>query len=101
MVSAMGLDAFLTRLISELVGRSAVMDWLFLYVSVPDVLWLPGILLGIYWLWLSPREAVIGGLSLGASIGLLDFLGAQIKHLVARPRPCLSMSDRPQRQACG
>lgn len=101
MVSAMGVDAFLTRSINELAGQSSWMDWWFLHLSDPDVLWLPGILLGIYWLWLSPREAVIGGLSLGASIGLFDFLGAQIKHLVARPRPCVSMLDLHQLQACG
>ena len=75
MVSAMGVDAFLTRSINELAGQSSWMDWWFLYLSDPDVLWLPGILLGIYWLWLSPREAVIGGLSLGASIGLFGFSG--------------------------
>ena len=53
----MGVDAFLTRSINELAGQSSWMDWLFLYLSDPDVLWFPGILLGIYWLWLSPREA--------------------------------------------
>jgi membrane-associated phospholipid phosphatase len=100
-VIAMNMDAGLTQSISALAGRSSFMDWLFLFVSDPDVLWLPGILLGIYWLWLSPREAVIGGATLGASIGLLDFLGAQIKHLVARPRPCMTMSDLHQLHACG
>ena len=45
MVSAMGMDAFLTRLINELAGQSSWMDWWFLYLSDPDVLWLPGILL--------------------------------------------------------
>jgi undecaprenyl-diphosphatase len=77
------------------------MDWLFLYVSDPDVLWIPGILLGMYWLWLSSREALIGASALAASILLLDALGAQIKHLVARPRPCMSMSGLHQLQACG
>ena len=97
----MEVDAFLTRSISELAGRSSVMDWLFLYVSEPDALWLPGILLGMYWLWRSPREGLIGGSILAASIGLLDFIGAQVKHLVARPRPCMSMPDLYHLQACG
>jgi undecaprenyl-diphosphatase len=101
MVTSMSVDAFLTRSINQLAGQSSEMDWVFLYLSNPDVLWVPGILLGIYWLWLSSREAFIGGSMLGASIGLLDFLGAQIKYLVARPRPCVTMLDLHQLQACG
>ena len=101
MVIAMDVDAFLTRAISELAGQSSALDWVFLYLSDPDVLWVPGIVLGLYWLWLSPREAFIGAAMLGASIGVLDFLGAQVKHLVARPRPCMSISHLHQLQACG
>lgn len=97
----MNLDLLLTRSISELAGRSSAMDSLFLFVSDPDVLWIPGILLGAYWLWRSPREGCLGGAALAASIGFLDFLGAQLKHLVARPRPCRFMSDLHQLQACG
>jgi undecaprenyl-diphosphatase len=100
-VSAMDVDTFLTRSINEWAGQSSWMDWWFLYLSNPDVLWVPGILLGMYWLWLSSREALIGASALAASILLLDALGAQIKHLVARPRPCVSMSDLHQLQACG
>ena len=101
MVIAMDVDAFLTRAISELAGQSSALDWVFLYLSDPDVLWVPGIVLGLYWLWLSPREAFIGAAMLGASIGVLDFLGAQVKHVVARPRPCMSIADLHQLQACG
>jgi undecaprenyl-diphosphatase len=101
MVIAMDVDAFLTRAISGLAGQSSALDWVFLYLSDPDVLWVPGIVLGLYWLWLSPREAFIGAAMLSASIGVLDFLGAQVKHLVARPRPCMSISDLHQLQACG
>lgn len=97
----MEIDAFLTRVISGLAGQSPGVDWLFLQLSDPDVLWVPGILLGLYWLRLSPREAFIGAAVLSASIGLLDFVGAQLKHLVARPRPCMSISDIHHLQACG
>jgi len=97
----MDVDTFLTRSINQWAGQSSLMDWWFLYLSNPDVLWVPGILLGMYWLWLSSREALIGASALAASILLLDALGAQIKHLVARPRPCVSMSDLHQLQACG
>ena len=97
----MDIDAFLTQLISGLAGKSPGVDWLFLLLSNPDVLWVPGILLALYWLWLSAREACIGAAFLGASIGLLDFVGAQLKHLVARPRPCMSISDLHHLEACG
>src|SRR4026207_562044 len=100
-VSVMDVDTFLTRSINEWAGQSSWMDWWFLYLSNPDVLWVPGILLGMCWLWLPSREALIGASALAASILLLDALGAQIKHLVARPRPCVSMSDLHQLQACG
>jgi undecaprenyl-diphosphatase len=101
MVGAMGLDAFLTEAINALAGRWSWVDWVFLFVSDPDVLWVPGIGLGLYWLWLSPREAFIGALGLGGSIGFLDFVGAQIKHLIARPRPCMGLSELHQLEACG
>jgi undecaprenyl-diphosphatase len=88
-------------LINGLAGKHTWADWLFLTLSDPDMLWLPGILLGSYWLWRSPREALIGGPILGLSIGILDFVGAQLKYLAARPRPCVSMNDLVQLQACG
>jgi undecaprenyl-diphosphatase len=97
----MTLDLSLTRSISELAGRSPAMDWLFLFVSDPDVLWIPGMLLAAYWLWRSPREALIGGATLAAAVVLLDAAGARIKHFVARPRPCMMTSDLDQLQACG
>jgi undecaprenyl-diphosphatase len=97
----MNVDVLLSRAINEFAGQSSALDWFFLILSNPDVLWLPGILLGMYWLWLSPREAVIGGATVAGSIGVLDFVGAQIKHVVARPRPCMSIQDLHQLQACG
>ena len=98
---AMTWDVSLTRLINGLAGETSWIDGVFLTLSEPDTLWLPGIILVGYWLWRRPREAFIGGPVLAGSIGLLDFIGARIKHLVARPRPCLSMADLHQLQACG
>ncbi len=97
----MGLDESLFRAINGLAGQSAFLDWLALTLSKPGMLWAPGILLTCYWFWLSWREALLGGPLLGASIGVLDFFGAQIKHLVARPRPCMALPDINQLEACG
>ena len=97
----MNLDESLFRTINGLAGQSTSLDWLALTLSSPDTLWTPGILLSCYWLWLSWREAVIAAPVLGGLIGLLDFIGAQLKHVVARPRPCMVLSDIHQLEACG
>ena len=97
----MNWDDSLFRAINGLAEQSTSLDWLALTLSSPDTLWAPGILLSCYWLWLSWREVVIAAPVLGGMIGLLDFIGAQLKHLVARPRPCMVLSDIHQLQACG
>lgn len=97
----MSWDESLFRAINGLAGQSNLLDWLALTLSSPDTLWAPGILLTCYWLWLSWREALIAGPVLAGLIGLLDFIGAQVKHLVARPRPCVALTDLQQLQACG
>lgn len=97
----MNWDESLFRAINGLAGQSTVLDWLALTLSTPGTLWAPGILLSGYWLWLCWREALIAAPVLGGLIGLLDFVGAQVKHLVARPRPCMVLSDIHQLEACG
>jgi membrane-associated phospholipid phosphatase len=94
-------DESLFRAINGLAGQSTVLDWLALMFSSPGTLWIPGILLACYWLWLSWREAVIGAPFLGGATVLLDFIGAQLKHLVARPRPCSVLPDVHQLVGCG
>ena len=97
----MNLDESIFRVINGLAGQSPTLDWLAMTLSSPSILWVPGILLTGYWLWVSWREALIAAPLLGGSIGLLDFIGAQLKHLVARPRPCMTLSDVNQLGACG
>jgi len=94
-------DESLFRAVNGLAGRSSLLDWLALTLSSPDLLWVPGILLGAYWLWLSWQEMVIAAPLLGGVIGIADFLGARIKGLVARPRPCTALPDIHQIEACG
>jgi undecaprenyl-diphosphatase len=97
----MNWDESIFRAINGIAGQSPTLDWLAMTLSSPSTLWLPGILLTGYWLWLSWREAFIGAPLLAGSIGLLDFIGAQMKHLIARPRPCMTLSDVQQLGACG
>ncbi|WP_455243638.1 phosphatase PAP2 family protein, partial [Petrachloros mirabilis] len=97
----MSWDESLTGVINSFSGQSPMLDWLALTLSSPSMLWAPGLLLTGYWVWLSWREALIAAPVFGGAIGLLDFIGAQLKHLVARPRPCMVMPDLHQLQACG
>ena len=97
----MSWDESFFRVVNGLAGQSAWLDGLALNLSNSSLLWAPGILLAGFWLWLSRREALLAAPVLAASIGLLDFVGAWIKDLAARPRPCMALPDIQQIEACG
>ena len=97
----MSVDESLVRAINGLAGQSDWIDGLALGLSNSGLLWVPGILLTGYWLWVSWREALLGAPVLAAAIGLLDFFGARIKDFAARPRPCMALLDIHQIEACG
>jgi len=95
------LDETLFFAINGLVGRSEWMDWLMYQLGRPKFLIMPGLLALGYWMWVHKVEAAIGGPVLGASLGAGDFLGAQIKHLVERVRPCQALSGVHELAGCG
>ncbi|HEV8540401.1 MAG TPA: phosphatase PAP2 family protein [Nitrospiraceae bacterium] len=64
-------------------------------------LFLPGVLAFGYWLWLKRKEALIGAAVLGGLFLLGDLLGAQVKHLVGRIRPCHVLTGVQQLSGCG
>lgn len=97
----MNWDETLFRIINGLAGHSPALDRVALTLSDSGVLWLPGMLLALYWLWLSWREALLAAPLLAASIGILDFVGARLKDVVARPRPCMALPDIQHIEACG
>ena len=98
----MSLDESLIHAINGFAGQSAWVDGLALNLSTSSLLWVPGIVLAGFWLWLSRREALLGAPVLAATIGIADFLGARLKDLIARPRPCSSLIDIQQVEAaCG
>lgn len=98
----MNWDDSLFRAINGLAGQSALLDEFALDLSRSSLLWVPGIALSSYWLWRSRREAILGAPALAATIGIADFLGARLKDLIARPRPCMSLLDIQQVEAaCG
>jgi undecaprenyl-diphosphatase len=97
----MSWDESLFRAINGQAGRWPAVDWLALTLSSPNLLWVPGIVLGCYWLWLRRHEMLIAAPLLGGTVGLVDFLGARVKDFVARPRPCMILSDVHQIEGCG
>lgn len=98
----MSWDESFFRAINGLAGQSAWIDQWALNLSKSSLLWVPGIVLTVYWFWLSRREALLGAPALAATIGIADFLGARLKDLIARPRPCMSLLDIHQvESACG
>jgi len=98
----MSWDESLFRAVNGLAGQSAWIDQLALNLSKSSLLWIPGIVLTGYWLWLSWRVVLLRAPVLAATIGIADFLGARLKDLIARPRPCMSLLDIQQVEAaCG
>ena len=94
-------DVELFRAINGLAGQSPLIDAFMLGLGHPSNLVLPLVLVLAYWVWTDRREAVIGAVSLAALFLFSDFLGAQIKHWVARPRPCRMLESVHQLAGCG
>ena len=97
----MGLDEILFHAINGLAGRSAIVDWLMVELAKPGNLLYPGLLAAGYWLWCNWRECLLGSAILAAVVGATDALGTQLKGLVQRPRPCVTLADVHQLLGCG
>jgi undecaprenyl-diphosphatase len=87
--------------INGLAGRSPLADGAMLALGHTSSLLVPGALVFGYWLWLNWREALIGTTVLAVLILLGDQLGAQIKQIVGRARPCQVLEGIHQVVGCG
>ena len=95
------MDEALFRAINGLAARSAMADWFMLALAQWSNLILPGALVLMYWLWMDTRKAAIGSVVLAAVVLFDDFIGAQVKHLAARQRPCQVLEAVRQLTDCG
>jgi membrane-associated phospholipid phosphatase len=86
-------DESLFFAINGLAGQAPIRDQFFLHIGVFGTFYVPIALAIGYWIWIDWREAVVGGLSLACVIGLVDFLGNQVKLLVERVRPCRAFTQ--------
>ncbi len=97
----MGVDEILFRTINGVAGQSSLLDWIGVELAKPGNLLYPILLATAYWAWVNWRECVIGGAMLAVIIGATDALGTQLKGLVQRPRPCVTLADVHQLLGCG
>ena len=97
----MNWDENLFHAINGMAGQSATLDRLMVELAKPGNLFYPMILAACYWLWSNRRECLIGSAMLAGVIGATDALGTQLKGLVQRPRPCLSLQEAQKLLGCG
>ena len=79
--------------INGLAGQAPIRDQFFLYLGAFGTFYVPIILAIGYWIWIDWREALIGGATLAGVVGLIDFIGGQLKWLVERVRPCRELTQ--------
>ena len=94
-------DESIFHLINGAANQSELMDWLMLQSSEEENLLFPIFLLVGYWAWSNWQEARIAAPTLALLIGVSDFVGAQLKHLIARPRPCQILTQINELVGCG
>jgi membrane-associated phospholipid phosphatase len=96
-----GLDERLFYLINGMANQSETLDWLMDQVSREGNLLIPVVLLISYWAWTNWREARIAAPTLGILVIFSDFLGAQLKLIIARLRPCQVLTQINELHGCG
>ena len=97
----MSWDEWIFRGINHFAGQGGILDWVMVEVSRTDNVFLPFLLLVGYWCWTNWREARIGLPALGLLFGGGDFLGAQLKLFLKRPRPCHVLGHIHEMTGCG
>lgn len=97
----MNWDIALFEAINGLAGRSEWLDWLMAQLGHPKFFLLPGLLAFGYWMWVRRVEAALAGPVLVTSVALGDLLGAQVKWLVGRLRPCQVLPAVHDLAGCG
>ena len=96
-----GLDERLFRFINGMATQSESLDWVMNQLSREGNLLFPILLLISYWVWTNWREARIAAPTLGILVLLSDFLGAQLKLMIARMRPCHVFTHINELHGCG
>jgi len=70
-------------------------------VSRPEYIGVLAFMGFAYWFYKNRREALVGAVVLGCTIGSADFLGYRVKKMVDRPRPCQTLPEFNDVMGCG
>ncbi len=97
----MNWDEGMFRAINGVAGQSSLLDWVMVELAKPGNLLYPIFFAAAYWFWTNRRECLIGAVGLAAVVGAADAVGTQLKGLVQRPRPCVTLADVHQLLGCG
>ena len=97
----MDWDTALFHAVNGWAGQSAALDWLMLQCSSATnfVVLIAAFL--AWRVWFDWRHGILVTAALGASVGLADFIGTQLKSWIARPRPCQVLLDVHELAGCG
>lgn len=91
----------LVESLNGLAGRWETLDWLVFQVA-EGLLWLlPLLVVMAAWVWRRRAEAAWGILAAGVGVAIGDFLGARLKYVFERPRPCHVMEVWQDIAGCG
>jgi len=94
-------DTYFFHMIHGWAGHWESVDWAMQELSRERNLFIPIILLLGYWAWGRRGEALWIAPILAVGVGLSDFLGGQLKHIIGRPRPCQIFVNSPEMVGCG
>lgn len=97
----MSWDETLFHLINGMATQSELLDWLMDQISQFGNFVMPIALLIGYWAWTNWREARIAAPALGLVVVISDFIGAKIKFVIERPRPCQVLTQIHEFLQCG
>ncbi len=97
----MDWDTALFHAIHGWAGQSSALDWFMLQCSsARNFVGLIAVYLA-YRVWIDWRHGILVTAVLGVLIGVGDFVGAQIKLWIARPRPCQVFLNIHELVGCG
>ncbi|MFO0773202.1 MAG: phosphatase PAP2 family protein [Nitrospiraceae bacterium] len=95
------MDAALFHAINGLAGHVTWLDALMRLFSHPSPGLVGVIVLAAGWFWWNRWEALFAIPTVASAVSIADAIGAQVKHVVQRPRPCLALPDATVLGQCG
>ncbi len=95
------MDTALFYAINGLAGQAGWLDAFMRFWSHPSPGWQGLSVIVAVWVWWKWWEALVALPTVGSAVAIADAIGAQLKHLAQRPRPCLVLPDVTVLGQCG